>query len=102
MVCMTKRKARPAVAVRAAPILSNQQEASEAARPAADTGPGAAYGCISVKRFRELFPSCESTFYKAVREGRIRVVKWGPKTLVPLEEVARFRASLEAGASART
>ena len=36
-----------------------------------------------------------TSFYAAVGEGRIRILKFGARTLVPVSEVAAFLASLE-------
>ena len=53
-------------------------------------------GALTVGGFCQRFSIGRTTFYAEVKAGRIRPVKVGRKTLIPVREAARWQASLPA------
>jgi excisionase family DNA binding protein len=51
-------------------------------------------GALTVDGFCHRFSIGRTTFYGEVKAGRIRPVKVGRKTLIPVPEAARWQASL--------
>jgi len=54
---------------------------------------------ITVDEFCATCSIGRTSFYAALGAGRIRVLKFGSRTLVPASEVSAFLASLEPGAA---
>jgi hypothetical protein len=49
---------------------------------------------LSVRDFLHSYSIGQTKFYEEVRDGRLRVVKLGKKTLVDIDEAERWFASL--------
>jgi hypothetical protein len=55
---------------------------------------------LSVEQFLEHYPVGRTRLYEDIREGRIRIVKSGRRTLIPSSELRRLEVSATADAHA--